>query len=35
MSRSTLLRRLGDSRAALDEAVRAAGVDPGGQPVRV
>jgi AcrR family transcriptional regulator len=35
MSRSTLLRRLGGSRAALDEAVRAAGVDPGGQaPVR-
>jgi AcrR family transcriptional regulator len=36
MSRSTLLRRLGGSRAALDEAVRAAGVDPGGQaPVRM
>jgi AcrR family transcriptional regulator len=35
MSRSTLLRRLGGSRAALDDAVRAAGVDPGGQPVRV
>ena len=35
MSRSTLLRRLGGSRSALDEAVRAAGVDPGGQPVRV
>jgi AcrR family transcriptional regulator len=35
MSRSTLLRRLGGSRAALDDAVRAAGVDPGGQaPVR-
>src|ERR1043166_7268659 len=35
MSRSTLLRRLGGSRAALDKAVRAAGVDPGGQaPVR-
>jgi AcrR family transcriptional regulator len=35
MSRSTLLRRLGGTRAALDEAVRAAGVDPGGQaPVR-
>ena len=34
-SRSTLLRRLGGTRAALDEAVRAAGVDPGGQmPVR-
>jgi AcrR family transcriptional regulator len=35
MSRATLLRRLGGSRVALDEAVRAAGVDPGGQPVRV
>ncbi|MEU0493957.1 TetR/AcrR family transcriptional regulator [Mycobacterium sp. NPDC006124] len=36
MSRSTLLRRLGGSRAALDAAVRVAGVDPGGQPpVRV
>ena len=36
MSRSTLLRRLGGSRAALDDAVRAAGVDPGGTPpVRV
>ena len=35
ISRSTLLRRLGGTRAALDEAVRAAGVDPGGQmPVR-
>ncbi|WP_040586184.1 TetR/AcrR family transcriptional regulator [Segniliparus rugosus] len=35
VSRSTLLRRLGGSRAALDEAVRAVGVDPGGQaPVR-
>ena len=34
MSRSTLLRRLGGSRRALDEAVRKAGVDPGGQPVR-
>jgi len=35
VSRSTLLRRLGGSRQALDEAVRAAGVDPGGQrPVR-
>ena len=35
MSRSTLLRRLGGTRAALDDAVRAAGVDPGGQaPVR-
>jgi AcrR family transcriptional regulator len=35
MSRSTLLRRLGGSRAALDDAVRAAGVDPGGRSVRV
>ncbi len=35
ISRSTLLRRLGGTRAALDDAVRAAGVDPGGQmPVR-
>ncbi|WP_234352202.1 MULTISPECIES: TetR/AcrR family transcriptional regulator [unclassified Streptomyces] len=35
ISRSTLMRRLGGSRSALDEAVRAAGVDPGGQkPVR-
>ncbi|WP_299531808.1 TetR/AcrR family transcriptional regulator [uncultured Streptomyces sp.] len=35
ISRSTLLRRLGGTRHALDEAVRAAGVDPGGQkPVR-
>ncbi|NDZ83545.1 TetR/AcrR family transcriptional regulator, partial [Streptomyces sp. SID10853] len=35
VSRSTLLRRLGGSRGALDEAVRRAGVDPGGrQPVR-
>lgn len=35
ISRSTLLRRLGGTRAALDEAVRATGVDPGGQlPVR-
>uniref|UniRef100_UPI0035564C17 TetR/AcrR family transcriptional regulator n=1 Tax=Streptomyces halstedii TaxID=1944 RepID=UPI0035564C17 len=35
VSRSTLLRRLGGSRHALDEAVRAAGVDPEGQkPVR-
>lgn len=35
ISRSTLLRRLGGSRGALDEAVRAAGVDPGEQkPVR-
>ncbi|MEU3569545.1 TetR/AcrR family transcriptional regulator [Kitasatospora sp. NPDC036755] len=32
ISRSTLLRRLGGSRAALDEAVREAGVDPGGRP---
>lgn len=32
ISRSTLLRRLGGSRAALDDAVRAAGVDPGGLP---
>ncbi len=32
MSRSTLLRRLGGSRAALDDAVRATGVDPGGRP---
>lgn len=36
VSRSTLIRRLGGSRAALDEAVRAAGHDPGGQaPVRL
>jgi AcrR family transcriptional regulator len=35
ISRSTLIRRLGGSRATLDAAVRAAGVDPGGQaPVR-
>ncbi|WP_374022616.1 TetR/AcrR family transcriptional regulator [Mycobacterium sp. HNNTM2301] len=35
VSRSTLIRRLGGSRASLDAAVRAAGVDPGGQaPVR-
>ncbi|MEV0616454.1 TetR/AcrR family transcriptional regulator [Nonomuraea sp. NPDC050404] len=35
ISRSTLLRRLGGSRQALDAAVSAAGVDPGGQrPVR-
>lgn len=34
-SRSTLLRRLGGTRAVLDDAVRAAGVDPGGRrPVR-
>ncbi|MFB7128377.1 TetR/AcrR family transcriptional regulator [Kitasatospora xanthocidica] len=32
ISRSTLLRRLGGSRAVLDEAVREAGVDPGGRP---
>lgn len=32
VSRSTLLRRLGGSRAALDAAVRASGVDPGGRP---
>jgi AcrR family transcriptional regulator len=36
LSRSTLIRRLGGSRAALDDAVRAAGVDPGGKvPVRL
>ncbi|MGW2282725.1 TetR family transcriptional regulator [Streptomyces sp. NPDC001770] len=35
ISRSTLLRRLGGSRRALDEALRAAGVEPGGRkPVR-
>jgi AcrR family transcriptional regulator len=35
ISRSTLLRRLGGTRATLDDAVRAAGVDPGGRvPVR-
>lgn len=34
ISRSTLLRRLGGSRTSLDDAVRAAGVDPGGRPVR-
>jgi AcrR family transcriptional regulator len=34
VSRSTLLRRLNGSRRALDDAVRAAGVDPGGRPVR-
>lgn len=35
VSRSTLMRRLGGSRRTLDEAVRAAGTDPGGQrPVR-
>jgi AcrR family transcriptional regulator len=32
VSRSTLLRRLGGSRKALDDAVRQAGVDPGGRP---
>ncbi|MEV0201467.1 TetR family transcriptional regulator [Nonomuraea sp. NPDC050691] len=32
ISRSTLLRRLGGSRARLDEAVREAGIDPGGRP---
>ncbi|QLL09903.1 TetR/AcrR family transcriptional regulator [Mycobacterium vicinigordonae] len=35
MSRSTLLRRLGGSRTALDHAVRGRGVDPGGAPVRI
>ena len=36
ISRSTLLRRFGGSRSALDDAVRAAGVDPGGlPPVRI
>lgn len=35
VSRSTLLRRLGGSRAPLDEAIRARGIDPGGEPVRV
>lgn len=35
ISRSTLLRRLGGTRAALHEAVRQAGIDPGGRrPVR-
>ncbi|WP_405010082.1 TetR/AcrR family transcriptional regulator [Kitasatospora sp. NBC_01539] len=35
ISRSTLLRRLGGTRLALDEALRAAGVEPGGRkPVR-
>ncbi|XRQ11834.1 TetR family transcriptional regulator [Actinomadura welshii] len=34
VSRSTLVRRLGGTRRTLDEAVRAAGVDPGGRPVR-
>ena len=32
VSRSTLLRRFGGSRAGLDEAVRALGLDPGGAP---
>ncbi|GAB3474011.1 TetR/AcrR family transcriptional regulator [Nocardiopsis coralliicola] len=32
ISRSTLLRRLGGSRAALDAAVRRSGIDPGGRP---
>ncbi|GAA1754024.1 TetR/AcrR family transcriptional regulator [Streptomonospora arabica] len=32
ISRSTLLRRLGGTRAALDAAVLASGVDPGGRP---
>ncbi len=32
VSRSPLVRRLGGSRRALDEAVLAAGVDPGGRP---
>lgn len=31
ISRSTLLRRLGGSRATLDDAVRRAGIDPGGR----
>jgi AcrR family transcriptional regulator len=35
VSRSTLVRRLNGSRQALDDAVRAAGIDPGGRPVRV
>ena len=36
ISRSTLLRRFGGSRTALNDAVRAAGIDPGGlPPVRV
>ncbi len=35
ISRSTLLRRLGGTRQSLDEALRAAGVEPGGRaPVR-
>ncbi|MGC2653448.1 MAG: TetR family transcriptional regulator [Mycobacterium sp.] len=32
VSRSTLLRQLGGSRRALDDAVRDSGVDPGGRP---
>lgn len=32
ISRSTLLRRLGGTRRALDEAVESAGIDPGGRP---
>ncbi|MFI7637321.1 TetR/AcrR family transcriptional regulator [Nonomuraea sp. NPDC049400] len=32
ISRSTLIRRLGGSRTRLDEAVRHAGIDPGGRP---
>jgi AcrR family transcriptional regulator len=32
ISRSTLLRRIGGSRTALDDAVRARGIDPGGAP---
>jgi AcrR family transcriptional regulator len=32
MSRSTLIRRLNGSRQMLDDAVRAAGVEPGGRP---
>src|ERR1700735_1482680 len=32
MSRSTLVRRLNGTRQPLDDAVRAAGVEPGGRP---
>ncbi|MGH3961614.1 TetR/AcrR family transcriptional regulator [Mycobacterium sp.] len=32
VSRSTLLRQLGGSRRALDEAIRDRGIDPGGRP---
>ncbi|MDF5752806.1 TetR/AcrR family transcriptional regulator [Spongiactinospora sp. TRM90649] len=32
ISRSTLIRRLGGSRAGLEEAVRQTGIDPGGRP---